>query len=199
MIRGVLWNWAPWVYNKLGFVLDTVTRVLKVSYNEVTNSNKWYIIKDVNVPVYSSLFPTTSESIITWICTTNPPRFIAPGTTQLNYKHISYLSCTVNIPGDAPVDITDWINMVKWSGNIEPSLLHLFQLWCCETSKSYFHLIPLVKVILITEMGDEITKGLNDSSTSIASTNDHSGNSSSYIDRYNSNRALDLILSSSGC
>lgn len=199
MIRGWLWNWLPWVYNKAETSIDVVRRIFKVSYNEISSKNQWYILKDMKVPVYSSFFPNTPDSIIVWSCTTGPPRCIAPGHSESKYKHISYLGCTLYIPGCDPVDITDWINTVEWSGINEPSLTDLFQLWCCDTGNSYFHLMSEIKVTLITEMGDEITKGLNDSPTSIPSTNDHAGNSQAYIDRHNTDRPLDLILSSSGC
>lgn len=176
--------------------MDIFRRIFKASYNEINVSSKWSIINGLNVPIYSSLFPSIPDSIISWTCTTNPVRFTAPGFMTSEYKHISYLGCIVNVPGYDPIDLTDWINTVEWSGITEPSIKELFQIWCCETGNSYFHLIPYIQVKLINDMGDEIVKGLNDSPISISSTN---GGSRYQLERSNTDRSLDAILSSSGC
>ena len=196
MIRGCLWNWAPWIYNKLGATSDVLTRIFRASCNEIRVSNKWCITKGLDVPIYSSFFQNIPDSIISWTCTTNPVRFTSPGLIASEYKHISYLGCTVNIPGYDPIDLTEWINTVQWSGITEPSMKEIFQIWCCETGNSYFHLIPYIQVKLINEMGDEIIKGLNDSSITTCSTN---GGSRYQLERSNTDRSLDALLSSSGC
>lgn len=193
MIRGCLWNWAPWVYNSLDSIFDLVNRVFKVSYRQFNVSSQWYILRNIDTPVHSSLFPKIPESSLIWSCTTNPPRFIS---NTSDYKHISHLSFIVVIPGHDTLDLSEWINTVQWSGTIEPSIKEIFQLWCCETGNFYFHLIPYIQIKLINDMGDEITRGLNDSSISKPSTN---GCSRDNIKHSDTNGALDALFSSSGC
>ena len=196
MIRGCLWNWAPWVYNKVESIVDTVKRMFKASYSQIGVSTQWYILNNIDVPIHSSIFPKVPDSPLIWTCTTSPPRFIPSLSVTSETKHISYLSFTVMIPGHETLDLTEWLNTVQWSGSREPSIKHIFQLWCCDTGQFYFHLIPYIQVKLINEMGDEIIKGLNDSSISISSTN---GGSRIDVERSNSDRSLDALLSSSGC
>lgn len=191
-----MWNWAPWVYNQVENIFDVVKRIFKASYSQIGVSSQWYILNDVDIPVHSSIFPKIPDSSLLWSCTTNPPRFNPHSSITSETKHISYLSFTVIIPGHDTLDLTEWLNTVQWSGVTEPSIKHLFQLWCCETSQFYFHLIPYIQVKLINEMGDEIVKGLNDSSISMSSTN---GASRHHLERSNTDRSLDALLSSSGC
>ena len=195
MIRGILWSWLPWLYNKTMNSIDILQRIAKAAHNEIMIEKEWLILKN-QVPVYSSLFPEVPVATIKWSCKTNPPRFFDPGIKN-DSKHISYLSFVVKLSGYDPIDLTEWINTVQWTGITEPSLVDLFTLWCCETGHSYFHLISIASVDLITEMGDSISKGLNDSVVN------HSSDGSRYTtcesNGLDSVRLLDTIFSSGGC
>lgn len=199
MIRGILWNWAPWIYNRIEISILLISRVLNAAYNEAIIPKKWLILKDFDIPVYSAMFPNVQDDIVRWSCTTNPTIFISSNLNIIEYKHISYLGFVVIVPGYDSIDLTDWINGVKWSGQVEPTLIDLFTIWCCETGNSYFHLIPNVKIRLITELGDELVKGLNDSPISIRSTNEQPGYNETIAKRSDTDRILDSVFSSSGC
>jgi hypothetical protein len=58
------------------------------------------------------------------------------------------------------VDLTEWINEVKWSGQVAPSPKQLFTIWCCETGSPYLHLMPIAEYTIITENGDTIEGSL---------------------------------------
>lgn len=199
MIRGILWSWLPYIYNKTTDSFNLIKRIVTAAYNEVVIDKEWIILKNNNIPIYSVLFPNTPTASIKWSCQINPPIFTDPNCLVSNSRHISYLGFVVNISGYDPIDITEWINTVQWNGNLEPSLLDIFTLWCCETGNSYFHLAPIVSVDLITELGDSITKGLNDSATYTSSRDGnirHNENNSLGSDPI---RVMDTILSSGGC
>ena len=202
MIRGVIWNWGPWLYNSFNNVLNLTNRIISVVHNEIAIEKEWIFLRNIQIPVYSSFFPNISSDTIHWSCTTNPVVFVHPLYKSFNeksYKHISHLGFIVNIPDLEPIDLSEWINTVKWRGPAEPSVTELFIMWCCETGNSYFHLIPEITISIITEEGDEITKGLNDSPQSTSSTNEPRGNAEYHTQRSDSDRAMDAILSSSGC
>lgn len=196
MIRGILWSWLPWLYNKTIYTIDILKRIAKAAHNEIMIDKEWLILKN-QVPVYSLLFPDVPEATVKWSCKTNPPRFYDINMNLNGSKHISYLGFVVKLSGYDPIDLTDWINTVQWTGTTEPSLLDLFTLWCCETGHSYFHLTSIASVDLITEMGDSLTKGLNDSV--IQHTSDGSRYTTSESNGLDSVRVLDTILSSGGC
>jgi len=179
MIREVIWNWGPWLYNTFNSILNLTSRVINVVHNEIAIEKEWIFLHNNHIPIYSSFFPDIAEDSIRWSCKTNPVVFTSPLYKLCgvkNYKHISYLGFIVNIPDSEAIDLSEWINTVKWIGSAEPTLRELFIMWCCETGKSYFHLIPEITISIITEDGDEITKGLNDSPQSSSSTNEPRGN-----------------------
>jgi hypothetical protein len=125
--------------------------------------------------------------------------FTDPNVNVTTSRHISYLGFVLNISGYDPIDLTEWINTVQWNGIIEPSLYDLFTLWCCETGNSYFHLSAITSIDLITEEGESLTKGLNDSVISITSTNGDGRFIKNSIDGPNTIRVVDSILPSGGC
>lgn len=199
MIRGILWSWLPWLYNKTMNTIDVIKRIAKAAHNEIMIDKEWLILKN-QVPVYSLLFPEVPVATIKWSCKTNPPRFYDTNSSIIDSKHISHLGFVVKLSGYDPIDLTEWINTVQWTGVTEPSLLDLFTLWCCETGHSYFHLTSIASVDLITEMGDSLTKGLNDSVIHNTSDGRYSREyTGGETNRLDSVRVLDTILSSGGC
>jgi len=199
MIRGFLWSWLPYIYNKTCDTISLVTRIIKAAYKEGIIEKEWLILKNHNIPIYSLLFPDTPTGVIKWSCKTNPPIFTDPNVNVNTSRHISYLSFVVNISGYDPIDLTEWINTVQWNGLLEPTLYDLFTLWCCETGNSYFHLIPIITIELITEAGDSLSKGLNDYVISITSTNGDSRFIKNNTIGPNTIRIVDPLLSSGGC
>jgi hypothetical protein len=187
------------MYNKIGYSIELVKRVLVAGYNEALVDKQWIILKHTHIPIHSALFPNIPSHTIKWSCQTNPPRFTDPHTPSSEVKHISYLGFLVTISGYDPIDLTDWINTVQWSGVVEPSLVDIFTVWCCEEGNAYFNLIPLTKVDIITDTGDSLTKGLNDSVINSCSTNGCSGYKQNNIDGSNPVRSMDAVFSSSGC
>ena len=187
-----MWQWLPWIINKAHCLMDTTKRAVKAAYMEVTVPKEWAFLHGVYVPISLQAFHTISESAIRWRVQTNPPRFIEPATRLTTLKHLSYLGLSIIIPGLKPIDLTDWVNEVKWVGHVEPNLTEIFMLWCCETGSPYFYRIPEAVAEIITEEGDIIQKGLNESPRSRNSDGVKS-------ERQNSNRALDAVFSSSGC
>jgi hypothetical protein len=193
MFRELLWQWLPWIINKTHCLIETTTRAARAAYTEVTVPKEWAFLHGVYIPISIQVFQDIPDSIIRWRAQTNPPKFVESSTTLTTLKHISYLGLSIIIPGHDPIDLTDWVNEVKWIGHVEPNLTEIFMLWCCETGRPYFHLIPKAVAEIITEEGDIIQKGLNESL--------RSKNSSdvSQSEGQNSNRILDAVFSSSGC
>jgi hypothetical protein len=161
MIRGVLWEWVPWIINRTSDILDFSKRIILAAYTEATVGKEWIFLNSVNIPLSSLAFPNIPLNQIRWRAQTNPPVFIGAYSTAVDTKHISYLGLSVILPGMDPIDLTEWINEVKWAGDIQPSPAELFTLWCCETGSPYFHLIPTATMELITADGSIISKELN--------------------------------------
>jgi hypothetical protein len=76
-------------------------------------------------------------------------------------KHLSYIGFKIITP-EGEIEISDWINDVKWKGSKQPSVKQIFFLWCCEKGKSFFHCLNEIQIEIITEMGELIKKGLNE-------------------------------------
>ena len=159
MLKGLFWNWIPWCFNRITAAIDLSNRVILAAYREATLSNEWLFLHSVDIPILSQVFSTIPLQQIRWRAQVNPPRFIGPYSKE-DLKHISYLGFSVILPGQDPIELTDWINEVKWSGNIQPSPTELFMLWCCETGSAYFHLIQSAQMEIITESGELINKDL---------------------------------------
>jgi hypothetical protein len=192
MFRELLWQWVPWIINKAHYLIDTTKRAAHAAYVEVTVPKEWAFLHGIYVPISLQAFQDIPESAIRWRAQTNPPKFVESSTTLTTLKHISYLGLSIIIPGLNPIDLTDWVNEVKWVGHVEPNLAEIFMLWCCETGSPYFHRIPEAVAEIITEEGDVIQKGLNESPRS-------KNSDGVKFERQNSNRILDAVLSSSGC
>jgi hypothetical protein len=192
MFRELLWQWLPWIINTAHCVLDTTKKAVRAVYMEVAMPKEWAFLNGLYVPISLQAFQDIPESAIRWRVQTNPPRFIESATNLTILKHISYLGLSIIIPGTKIIDLTDWVNEVKWIGHVEPNLTEIFMLWCCETGSPYFHLIPDAEAEIITEEGDIIRKGLNESPRS-------KNSDGAKPERQNSNRILDAVLSSSGC
>ena len=77
-------------------------------------------------------------------------------------KHLSYLGFTIKIPGIDAIDISSWINDVRYIGQVEPSLSEIFVIWCFDTGVSYLHCMDSITIEVINDMGDTVIKGLND-------------------------------------
>jgi hypothetical protein len=58
--------------------------------------------------------------------------------------------------GEKEIDLSNWINDVRYSGFEEPTAGEIFALWCCETGTSYFHGLDTMEVEYITQMGDVV-------------------------------------------
>ena len=122
---------------------------------------EWIFIKNVSIPLQSETFGNISDDLIHWRCTLRPATFTQPdATTGQKEKHLSYLGFTVKIQG-VDIDLSDWVNEVKWVGSREPTLNEIFLLWSCESGESYFHCLDDIQVELVTDMGDTIKRGLN--------------------------------------
>lgn len=160
MLREFIWKWVPWCYNRVTLSLTLSKRIVLAAYREATLSNEWLFLHSVDIPIASSTFSAVPLHQIRWRATVNPPVFIGPYTTTPELKHISYLAFSVILPGQDPIELTDWINDVSWSGNIQPSPAELFSLWCCETGSAYFHLIQSAKMEIVTDSGETIIKDL---------------------------------------
>lgn len=160
MAQEILWEWGPWLYNKLNLILVKVKKIVQVVYNELTVKKEWVFLKNVQVavPVNSEIFGNIEDSHVKWRCEVFPPRFVEPGFTETNGpKHLSYLGFVIKID-DTEIDLSDWINDVYYSGSEEPTVGEIFALWCCEQGKSYFHCLDRIQVEYITELGDVVRK-----------------------------------------
>lgn len=158
MLNGLLFEWVPWIFNQTTQALEFTKRVALAAYTEATVEKEWLLLHSIQVPVSSTLFPDVPAELIKWRVKVNPTEF-SDSSDTVHMNHISYLSLTV-LAGDNRFDLTDWVNEVQWCGRVEPSLVELFSIWCCEMGKPYFHLIPTADVEVITELGDLFQKPL---------------------------------------
>lgn len=157
MFREFAWIWLPWIYNRVNDIFSKSQSIYKVVYNQIMNKNEWIFIKNNVIPISSEYFEPIVNDYINWRCTVNPPRFIQQSALENENekeKHLSYLGFTVTICSDKVIDLSNWINEVKWQGSYEPTVKEIFILWCCEKGKSYFHCLNQVEVEVVTEMGD---------------------------------------------
>jgi len=174
-------------------VVDTAKRVVLAAYKEATVSKEWIFLYGATIPISSHAFPQISITEIRWKAQVNPPKFTQPAQiTAQPMKHISYLGLILHVPGHEQMDITEWVNEVKWSGTLQPSLSELFMLWCCESGKPLFQHVSHTTADIITGEGDVITRGLNDS----APIHDRNVGESQ---GFNPDRVVDIILSSGRC
>ena len=154
MFREFLWTWIPWIFNKSNTIYSKCQFTYKVIYNGLMVKKEWIFIKNCEIPVQSEAFGTIHDNTIQWRCSLCPTTFTQPGTTA-NEKHLSYLGFTLKIQG-ADIDISDWVNEVRWRGSREPTIREIFLLWSCESGESYFHCLDDVQIELVTDMGDTL-------------------------------------------
>ena len=205
MLNEFLWEWVPWLYNSGMSIFDAMHLFYVSLYKELTIKKEWALLKDNRIPLSSQQFTLKdiSDNNIRWRATVDPPVFIDPRNKYRDPRHISHLGFLVRIPGLDPIDISDWINEIKWIGTKEPTPLDIFTLWCCKTSNPLFHILEYAVVEIITETGDTIKKGLNEFANTTLQENgrgtDTRGTEEDFTNREDPNRALDAVLSSSGC
>jgi hypothetical protein len=135
-----------------------VQKVAQVVYNELTVKKEWIFLKNQPVPVNSESFWNIDPSTVKWKCEVSPSKFVDPlATYDMKAKHLSYLGFTIKMEGK-DIDLSDWINDVRYIGFEEPSVGEIFALWCCEMGESYFHCLDSIQVEYITELGDVVRK-----------------------------------------
>ena len=191
------WAWMPWLYNRGVYISDFIVNKLNAVQNALRYQNKWVFLVNKSVVISKQLFNVSDINPvkIKWNASTNPPRFTGTTflTSQLQLKHISYLSFTVTLSDKSFHDLTDWINDVRWSGIAQPTPLEIFTLWCCETSSPYCFDLDNATVELVTDDGSVVKRGLNE----FARTNIYEDGFSE-DNRQDPNRVMDIVLSSSG-
>ena len=160
MIKGFLLEWVPWIFNQTTCALEFTRRVALAAYTEATVEKEWLFLHSVHIPISSITFINVPSEHVQWYVKSNPTRFTdSKSDIPSELKHISYLGMSILLPGQT-VDLTEWSNEVKWSGNVAPTPKELFTIWCCETGSPYFHLMPIAEVELITQDGDIIKQSL---------------------------------------
>jgi len=158
MLRELLWTWGPWFYNKISNGMTKASKVAQVVYKEFAVRKEWIFFKNVPIPVNSENFWKIDDSSVKWKCEVFPPRFIDPlADPSVKSKHLSYLGFVIKLEG-RDIDLSNWINDVRYTGLEEPSVGEIFALWCCETGESYFHCMDSIQVEYITELGDVVRK-----------------------------------------
>jgi hypothetical protein len=168
MIQELVWEWVPWIYNRLINTLDKAKSLSNAIKRELFSDKKWVFMKGHTIPISQDNFSIDQiyASDIRWLATLEPPRLFLPTRTEKQKeKHISYLSFVVTLStplDDSSIDLSDWINDLKWSGVKEPSPLDIFSLWCCKNGSHLIYYASSIKVTLVTEEGQTIEKGLND-------------------------------------
>ena len=163
MFREFLWAWGPWIYNISVELIIRSKHLVKVVYNEITIEKEWVFLKNLPVPLSSESFGNIPSDGVKWRCKLNPPIFLEPNSIlKEKGKHISYLGFVVKIPAHPDIDLSEWINEIQYTGSLQPTTGEIFALWCCENNVSYFHLLDIIRVECITDMGDCLTKGLNE-------------------------------------
>jgi len=160
MIRGVLLEWVPWIFNRASDILDYSKRIIQAAYTEATVEKEWLFLNSFDIPLVSLYFPNIPLEQLRWRVKTKPLIFLGINSSNETLKHISYLGLSVILPDMDPIDLTNWINEIRWSGNFQPTPSELFILWCCESGSPYFHLISEAKMDLITADGSFISSDL---------------------------------------
>ena len=174
-------------------IKDYATGLYETLLMRINGRGVLIFLNNTHIPVPKEMFNTSmlKDYSIKWNATTNPATFTDSKHHELSYKHINYLGLSVSIPGQDILELTDWINDLKWSGSSEPTPSEIFTLWCCEKGSPLFYDTRLATVEIITEDGNIIKRGLNDFPRTLV-----------YEDgadtREDTNRTMDAILSSCG-
>ena len=164
MILGLAFQWIPWLYNKCRDAIEFSSSISRMIYKDIFVKSELLYVKNCHLPVSSKLFNLNkvNPGFIIWKATLDPPLFIDPKAQDSQKKHISFLGFVVNIPGMDPIDMTDWINELRWIGVKQPLPSEIFILWCYTNGVPYCHTMNGATVEIITDDGTTIKKGLND-------------------------------------
>jgi len=167
MFKEIFWTWIPWIFNRVSATVDLGKNLVRIVYNELTQTKELVFLINSDIPVSTQLFGQIVDSCVKWRCSVNPCAFVKPGLQNTKEKHLSYLGFIIKIPAfdtnqAQDIDISDWINELKWKGSIEPTLKEIFLLWSFSSGESFFHCLNEIQVEYITDMGDTIRKGLMD-------------------------------------
>lgn len=167
MFKEFFWTWIPWIFNRVSATVDLGKNLVRIVYNELTQTKELVFLINSDIPVYTQLFGQIVDSCVKWRCSVNPCSFVKPGLQDTKEKHLSYLGFIIKIPvfdksQAQDIDISEWINELKWKGSIEPTLKEIFLLWSFSSGESFFHCLNDIQVEYITDMGDTIRKGLMD-------------------------------------
>jgi hypothetical protein len=158
MFKDLLWTWGPFCFNRISRGITKVQKVVQVVYNEMAVKKEWVFINNQPVPVNSESFWNIEPSTVKWKCQVFPPTFVDPRATyDMKSKHLSYLGFVIKIK-EKDIDLSEWINDVRYTGFEEPTVGEIFALWCCESGESYFHCLDEIQVEYITELGDTVRK-----------------------------------------
>lgn len=193
MFDEIAYTWGPWAYNKLTGGVSKVMQFATRIYRQF-NTKAWIFLNTQDVPISTEAFMDSAvpTKYIRWRATLDPPVFTDPNVESNTLKNLSYLSLELILGDIHPIDITEWVNDVKWSGSVEPTLKDIVTLWSCEKGICLFHYYSTMQVSIITDTGLAIEKGLNETSR----TDIHERDSAE--DRPDSNRIMDVVFSSSG-
>jgi hypothetical protein len=170
MFKEFFWTWIPWIFNKASYAVDTGRTILRVIYNELTQKKEFVFLHNNHIPVSSQLFGPIEDVHVKWRCSLNPSIFIEPGFQFEEERHLSYLGFVIKVPsttGTKEIDISDWVNELKWKGaittNNEPTLKEIVVLWSFSSGESYLHCLNEIYVEYINSSGESYRKGLNES------------------------------------
>lgn len=162
MIRRRFYIWAPWIINRILSILNTLYSIFRVIYKECFINKELIFLNSSVIPISSQSFGLIENTNVKWRCSLNPVLMIDPYETIMKEKHLSYLGFTIKIPGVNDIDISSWINDVRYIGQVEPSFSEIFVIWCFDMGVSYLQYMDSITVEIIDEMGDILVKGLND-------------------------------------
>jgi len=163
MFKEIFWTWIPWIFNKANVAVDMGKTLVRVLYNELMLNKEWVFLKGNDIPISSQAFGEIDDIYVKWRCSVNPFIFVEPGF-ESEERHLCYLGFVVKVPsasGTVDIDISDWVNELKWKGSIEPTLKEIFLLWSFTSGESYFHCLNEIQIEYINDMGDVNKKGLN--------------------------------------
>jgi len=162
MARMFLWTCLPRTINNIYTSLNFTKMSCRRIYNKICIKDEIIFLDTTSLPLASSIFGKIDNINVRWRCSTHPPVFIDPNSDGLHFKHISYLALLLKIKNHTDIDLSTWVNDVKWTGNMEPTLRELFTLWSYESGISYFHCLNDISFEIIDDCGNIVERGLND-------------------------------------
>ena len=164
----LFWIWGPWVYNRSMEVLELAPKIYRAVYKDLYGTKGWIFINGTSqsLPIPEEIFDTDKIqlNLIKWKATTEPPAFVDPNYqgSIIPSKHISFLAFSVLASGNELIDLTDWVNDIKWSGQIQPLPIEIFSLWCCKNKSPLIYYSTDFTVEIVLDDGTSIKKGLNE-------------------------------------